>query len=94
MNGKEFALARKEIKTGSKHTDFEIITNSKITIEDDLARRDLTINAIAINILTGEIIDPFNGRKDIEDKILRKTTEHFREDPLRVYRVARFATQS
>ncbi len=87
----EFALARKERKIGAGHKAFEFDTDEKITIEEDLARRDLTINSIAQNVLTGEIIDPFNGRKDIENKILRKTTDAFIEDPLRVYRVARFA---
>ncbi len=87
----EFALARKERKVGAGHKAFEFDTDEKITIEEDLARRDLTINSIAQDVLTGEIIDPFNGRKDIENKILRKTTDAFIEDPLRVYRVARFS---
>jgi len=93
INGKEFALARKEIKIGKGHKEFKIKTDSQITIEDDLARRDITINSIAKNILTGEIIDPFNGREDLKNKIIRATTLHFKEDPLRVYRVARFAAQ-
>lgn len=91
INGKEFALARLENKTGKGHKDFEIITNKDITIYDDLKRRDLTINSIAKNVLTGEIIDPFNGRKDLEDGIIKATSECFIEDPLRVYRAARFA---
>lgn len=91
MDGKEFAMARTERKTGLGHKEFEITTNENITIEQDLARRDITINSIAEDVLTKEIIDPFNGRKDIENKIIRATTEHFLEDPLRVYRVARFA---
>lgn len=93
IDGKEFAMARTESKRGKGHKEFEIKTDPQITIEQDLARRDITINAIAKDILTGEIIDPFNGKKDISSKIIRATTEHFKEDPLRVYRVARFATQ-
>lgn len=93
MQGKEFALARTESKQGKGHKEFEIKANPNITIEQDLARRDITINAIAKDVLTGEIIDPFNGRKDLQNKIIRATTEHFKEDPLRVYRVARFATK-
>lgn len=90
LNQTEIALARKERKTGKGHKEFEFLTNPSITIEEDLARRDLTINSIAQNVLTGEIIDPFHGREDIEKRILRKTTDAFTEDPLRVYRVARF----
>lgn len=93
IEGKEFAIARKERKTGLGHKEFEIEANSKITIEEDLARRDITINSIAQNVLTGEIVDPFNGKEDIKNKIIRKTTNHFREDPLRVYRVARFGAE-
>lgn len=87
----QFALARKEIKTGVGHKEFEIKTGKNITIEEDLARRDITINSIAKDVLKGTIIDPYNGRKDIEEKIIRATTDAFSEDPLRVYRVARFA---
>lgn len=79
---------------GFGHKEFEIETGEEITIEEDLARRDITINAMAKDVLTGEIIDPFNGRKDIENKMIRATTNHFREDPLRVYRVARIAAQT
>lgn len=91
LNGKEFAMARTEIKTGVGHREFEITTNKNITIEQDLARRDITINSMAQDVLTGELIDPFNGKQDLENRIIRATTEHFLEDPLRVYRVARFA---
>lgn len=93
LEGKEFALARKESKIGPGHTNFNIETNIDITIEEDLARRDLTINSIAIEVLTQKIIDPFNGIEDIKNKIIRKTTNHFKEDPLRVYRTARFAAE-
>ena len=91
IDGKEFALARKEKKVGEGHTKFEIETNKNITIEDDLKRRDITINSIAKDVLTGKIIDPFNGIKDINDKLIKMTSKAFSEDPLRVYRVARFA---
>ena len=73
--------------------EFEIYTDTNITIEQDLARRDITINAIAKDVLTQQIIDPYNGKQDLREKIIRATTEHFKEDPLRVYRVARFAAQ-
>ena len=90
----QFALARKETKQGKGHKEFRIETGEKITIEQDLERRDITINAIAKNVLTEEIIDPFNGRKDIQNKIIRKVSDAFNEDPLRVYRVARIAAQT
>lgn len=93
LEGKEFAMARTESKQGIGHKEFEITATPQITIEQDLARRDITINAIAKDVLTGEIIDPFNGIQDLKKKIIRATTEHFKEDPLRVYRVARFAAQ-
>lgn len=91
IDGKEFALARKERKKGKGHKDFEIETDENITIEEDLSRRDITINSIARNVLTGEIVDPYGGIKDIKNKVIKMTTEAFSEDPLRVYRIARFA---
>lgn len=91
MYGKEFALARLEKKVGKGHKEFEITSGEDITIYDDLKRRDLTINSIAKNVLTGELIDPYNGRKDVENGIIRATSDCFKEDPLRVYRAARFA---
>ena len=92
LENKEFALARKEKKIGLGHKEFEVENNKNITIEEDLARRDITINSIAKDVLTGEIIDPFLGREDLENRIIRATTDAFKEDPLRVYRVARFAS--
>ena len=74
LNGKEFALARTEKKIGIGHKEFEILTNKNITIEQDLARRDITINSIAQDVLTGELIDPFNGKQDLENGIIRATT--------------------
>ena len=91
---KQFALARKETKSGTGHKEFEIQTSENITIEEDLARRDITINAMAKDVLTNEIIDPFEGQKDLQRKIIRATTTAFKEDPLRVYRVARIAAQT
>ena len=93
IDGKEFAMARKEIKSGKGHKEFKIDTDESITIEEDLARRDITINAIAKDVLTEEIIDPYFGKKDIENKTIRAVTNAFKEDPLRVYRVARFAAK-
>lgn len=94
MGHMQFALARKETKKGKGHKEFQIETREEITIQEDLERRDITINAIAKNVLTGEIIDPFNGIKDIQNKKICKVSEAFVEDPLRVYRVARIAAQT
>ena len=93
IDKKEIALARKEIKTGKTHKEFKIKTNKNILLEEDLERRDITINSIAQDVLTKEIIDPFEGRKDLKNKIIRATSPKFIEDPLRVYRVARFAAK-
>ena len=93
LENKEFAMARTEEKTGTGHKEFKVKTNKDITIEEDLKRRDITINAIAEDILTGEIIDPYNGKQDIKNKKIRAVSKAFCEDPLRVYRVARFAAE-
>ncbi|MBQ9279971.1 MAG: HD domain-containing protein [Clostridia bacterium] len=93
IDGCEFALARKERKIGAKHTDFEVQTDKAITIEEDLARRDLTINSMAMDVLTGKLVDPFHGLQDLKEKKIRMTTEAYSEDPLRVYRTARFAAK-
>ena len=89
--GKECAMARTEEKVSEGHHGFEIHTSPDVTLEDDLARRDLTINAMARDPETGKIIDPFDGQKDLETQTIRHTTYAFREDPLRVLRAARFA---
>jgi tRNA nucleotidyltransferase (CCA-adding enzyme) len=89
----EIAMARKEKKVGQGYHGFEFYTDPSVTIEQDLRRRDLTINAMAIDIATGELIDPFQGTVDLKLGTLRHTSEAFAEDPLRVYRVARFAAQ-
>ena len=96
----EFALARTERKVGSGYNGFETDFGVDITLEDDLARRDLTINSMAREVigwndkghakLSDEIIDPFNGQKDLANGILCHTTAAFSEDPLRVLRTARF----
>jgi len=88
----EHARARTERSTGPGYTDFESI-NENISIEEDLSRRDLTINAIARNIKTGEIIDPFHGKEDIHNKIIRHVSDAFREDPVRILRTARFSAR-
>lgn len=91
--GDEYALARMERKTGDKHTDFEFEFGPNVTLQDDLIRRDLTINAIAKDLVTGEYIDYFNGIKDLKDGILRHVSEHFIEDPLRVLRLGMFKSR-
>lgn len=88
----EYALARTERKSGPGYKGFMFDFNPNITLEEDLIRRDLTINAIAQDEM-GEIYDPFHGIYDIEHKILRHISSAFREDPLRVLRVARFAAE-
>ena len=93
INNKEFAIARKERKIGIGHNSFDVEINKKITIEEDLERRDITINAIAKEVLADKIIDPFGGRSDLKNNIIRAVSSHFVEDPLRVYRVSRFASQ-
>lgn len=85
----EYALARTERKIGAGYTGFSIDASENVTLEEDLARRDLSINAMALSN-NGEIIDPFNGQADLENKILRHTTLAFSEDPVRVLRLARF----
>ncbi len=93
MDNKEFAIARKERKTGIGHNSFDVETDKRIKIEEDLERRDITINAIAKEVLTGRMVDPYNGIEDLKKHIIRAISVHFAEDPLRVYRVARFASQ-
>lgn len=83
----ELALARTEVSTGDKHTDFKIVAGINVTMEEDLARRDFTVNAIAKDYNTQRIIDPFGGVKDIENRILRTVSpDSFRDDPLRILR--------
>jgi tRNA nucleotidyltransferase (CCA-adding enzyme) len=92
QSGEEYALARTERKTAPGYTGFAFDTAPTITLEEDLARRDLTINAIARDA-DGALIDPQGGRADLERRLLRHVSPAFVEDPLRVLRVARFAAQ-
>ncbi len=90
QTGEEYALARKETKSGRGYKGFSVDTSPDVSLVDDLYRRDLTINAMAMDG-DGVLIDPFGGKQDLENKRLRHVSEHFAEDPLRVLRVARFA---
>lgn len=85
----EYALARTERKIGAGYTGFSVDASEHVTLEEDLARRDLTINAMAQDP-DGTLIDPYNGKTDLENKTLRHTTMAFTEDPVRVLRIARF----
>jgi tRNA nucleotidyltransferase (CCA-adding enzyme) len=85
----EYALARTERKSGRGYTGFQCFTSPDITLEEDLKRRDLTINAMAEGP-DGSLFDPYDGQKDIQDKLLRHVSDAFEEDPLRILRVARF----
>ncbi|MEY2678715.1 MAG: hypothetical protein RLZ00_1407, partial [Pseudomonadota bacterium] len=88
----EYALARTERKTARGYHGFSVYAAPDVTLEQDLARRDLTINAIAQDA-HGHRIDPFGGEQDIAAKALRHVTDAFREDPVRILRVARFAAR-
>jgi len=88
--GDEHALARTERKSGSGHTGFAVEFGPEVTLEDDLSRRDLTVNAMAVSEF-GRVVDPFGGRDDLEAGVLRHVGPAFADDPLRVFRVARFA---
>jgi len=88
----EYALARTERKTAPGYKGFAIHATPDVTLEEDLKRRDLTINAMAISS-DGKLIDPYGGRKDLENRLLRHVSPAFSEDPVRVLRVARFAAR-
>jgi tRNA nucleotidyltransferase (CCA-adding enzyme) len=90
--GEEYALARTERKTAAGYHGFEIHADPGVTIEDDLGRRDLTVNAIARDA-NGNLVDPYGGVADIRNRILRHVSDAFVEDPVRVLRVARFAAR-
>jgi tRNA nucleotidyltransferase (CCA-adding enzyme) len=90
--GEEYALARTERKTGPGYLGFEVCADPTVTLEEDLQRRDLTINAIA-EAEDGQLIDPYGGQRDIADRVLRHVSDAFREDPVRILRVARFAAR-
>ncbi|WP_420935174.1 CCA tRNA nucleotidyltransferase [Alteromonas sp. A081] len=88
----EYALARVERKSGAGYTGFVCDASSNVTLEEDLRRRDLTVNAMAQDD-SGNIIDPYNGKADLENRCLRHVSQAFSEDPLRVFRAARFAAR-
>ena len=88
----EYALARLERKTGSGYTGFDCDASPSVTLEEDLLRRDLTINAMA-RAQDGTIVDPYGGQQDLNNRVLRHVSKAFSEDPLRVFRVARFASR-
>ena len=99
----EYALARTERKTARGYKGFAIHTSPEVTLEEDLARRDLTINSIAVHghLTLGDgqndsengLIDPYGGQRDLRNRVLRHVTDAFREDPVRILRVARFAAR-
>lgn len=88
----EYALARTERKTAKGYKGFQVFASPDVTLEEDLARRDLTINAIA-QAEDGTLIDPYDGQADIRDKVLRHVGDAFIEDPVRILRAARFAAR-
>jgi tRNA nucleotidyltransferase (CCA-adding enzyme) len=88
----EYALARTERKTAKGYKGFQVYADSDVTLEQDLARRDLTINAIAKDA-SGHLIDPYSGIQDLKDKVLRHVSSAFSEDPVRILRAARFAAR-
>ena len=89
----EYALARTEKSCGLKHTDFTVDFNPSITLEQDLYRRDLTMNAMAYDFEYDMYIDPYGGAEDIFNGVIRHVSEYFADDPLRILRAARFAAQ-
>lgn len=89
QTGDEYALARTERKAGRGYHGFVFHTGPEVSLEDDLERRDLTINAMAEDA-AGEVVDPFGGRRDLEARVLRHVSPAFREDPVRILRLARF----
>lgn len=91
--GEEYALARTERKTGPGYRGFDTMFSPDVTLEQDLERRDLTINAIARDEATGQLVDPFNGQRDLQERWLRHVSPAFVEDPVRVLRLARFAAR-
>jgi len=91
-SGEEYALARTERKQGHGYHGFTVDFHPGVTLTEDLERRDLTINAMARDE-NGQLIDPFNGLRDLEQRVLRHVSDAFSEDPLRVLRVARFAAR-
>ncbi|MDR3280208.1 MAG: hypothetical protein LBT23_06830 [Synergistaceae bacterium] len=89
----EVAFARRDVKTGKGYRGFTVSFDPDISIEDDLSRRDTTINSMAIRLLTGDMTDPFGGGLDIERRVIKATSERFTEDPVRALRAARQSAQ-
>ena len=98
----EYALARTERKTARGYKGFAVHSDPSVTLEEDLARRDLTVNAMAVpealahalpSAWAGHIVDPYNGQRDLQAKVLRHVTHAFAEDPVRILRLARFAAR-
>ena len=89
----EYALARTERKSGRGYQGFTVYAAPEVTLEDDLARRDLTINAIAQDPASGALTDPFHGQRDLQDKLLRHVGPAFVDDPVRLLRLARLAAR-
>jgi tRNA nucleotidyltransferase (CCA-adding enzyme) len=90
--GEEYALARREVKRGEGYRGFEVYAGPDVTLEEDLRRRDLTINAMAQDE-SGQVTDPYGGRGDLDAGLLRHVSDAFVEDPLRVLRIARFSAR-
>jgi tRNA nucleotidyltransferase/poly(A) polymerase len=92
--GIEFAPPRKEVSTGPGRHDFVIVADPSLSIEDDMRRRDFTVNAMARRLSTGDLVDPLGGRADLERRVLRSVSStSFAEDPLRLVRALRFVSQ-
>jgi putative nucleotidyltransferase with HDIG domain len=92
--GIEFAPPRKEVSTGPGRHDFEIVADPELSVEDDMRRRDFTVNAMARHLDNGELVDPLGGKADLEARLLRTVSaQSFREDPLRIIRALRFVSQ-
>jgi len=92
--GIEFAPPRKEVSTGPGRHDFEIVADASLSVEEDMRRRDFTVNAIAKRLSTGELVDPLDGRADLRKRVLRTVSPRsFAEDPLRLVRALRFVSQ-
>src|SRR4051812_30556391 len=92
--GIEFAPPRKEVSTGPGRHDFEIVADPSLSVEDDMRRRDFTVNAMARRLSTGELVDPLHGKRDLDERVLRTVSPRsFAEDPLRLVRALRFVSQ-
>src|SRR5580765_2660080 len=92
--GIEFAPPRREVSTGPGRHDFKIVADPELSVEDDMRRRDFTVNAMARRLEDGELVDPLGGQTDLEARLLKTVSaQSFREDPLRLIRALRFVSQ-